>query len=288
MDEQLISPVKINLTLRILDTRSDGYHNLRSLFWRKPANERLTILHNCGEIKGDVIDVSGAVIKGENILMRVLDAARRKSPDIPPLHIKLKKYFPAGSGIGAGSGNAAALIEWAAKKYGVSFSAEESAALGADVAFLASGYRIACAQGIGESLAPIRTAFDAGWLLAFPKWASNTAEAYKKLDVMRRSTGWEKPEDAFLQEEETELLTALENGRCAGRLPNDFFDVLAGEHTEYEAAEKLAARTSAIGWGLCGSGSAFFALYGTACGARAAAELFKSENWVSKTYCDME
>lgn len=282
------SPIKINLTLRILNKRADGYHDLFSLFWRKDASERLTILDNCAEITGDIIDVAGAVIDGENILTRVINAARKKNAVIPPLKILLEKVFPAGSGIGAGSGNAAALLDLLKETSGLRFTEEETAGFGADVAFLASGCRMAEASGVGEILKPVSSGFDARWLLVFPKWSSNTAEAYAKLDAARKGRGYEAPSAGSLRDEARAVLKQLESGACAGRLPNDFYGVSADAHPEYAEAERTARGMSASAWGLCGSGSAFFALFKAADKAEEAASVFRKKNWVSKTYCDME
>ena len=71
-------------------------------------------------------------------------------------------------------------------------------------------------------------------------------------------------------------------------MPNDFYRILAEEHREYRGAEEAAGDSSALAWGLCGSGSAFFALYADSKKAAAASEIFKGKNWVLKTFCDME
>ncbi|HAH70104.1 MAG TPA: 4-diphosphocytidyl-2C-methyl-D-erythritol kinase, partial [Synergistaceae bacterium] len=110
MNGSYICPVKINLTLRVLSRRPDGYHEIISLFWKKKGIEGLTIQPHGNENIGDILDVRGMEISGENILFRALKWARSRSPIIPPLRMRLTKEFPAGSGIGAGSGNAAALL----------------------------------------------------------------------------------------------------------------------------------------------------------------------------------
>ena len=102
MNGSYISPVKINLTLRVLSRRPDGYHEIISLFWKKKGIEGLTIQPHGNENIGDILDVRGMEISGENILFRALKWARSRSPIIPPLRMCLTKEFPAGSGIGAG------------------------------------------------------------------------------------------------------------------------------------------------------------------------------------------
>ena len=81
-------------------------------------------------------------IEGENLVTKAVAAARKRA-EIPPLDVELEKFFPAGSGIGAGSGNAGAMLKLLAAEYGAQLSPEETAKLGADVAFLASDHVMA-------------------------------------------------------------------------------------------------------------------------------------------------
>ncbi|MDO5115259.1 MAG: hypothetical protein Q4D58_04100 [Synergistaceae bacterium] len=228
-------------------------------------------------------------IKGENLITKVLSTARKYNKNIPPLEITLEKFFPTGSGIGAGSGNAGAMIRWLRDFYGAELPEEDTAKLGADVAFLASDNIMATARGIGEIMTPLKADLDLGWLLVFPRWRSNTKEAYAKLDE-RRGASFGAERDADIKDIEAErerYLGKLSRKERAGLLPNDFFSVLADEHAEYTTAQGIAAETGSLGWGLCGSGSAFFGLYDDEKKRRLAAERFNREQWVLKTY-DLE
>ncbi|OUO95043.1 hypothetical protein B5F39_00465 [Cloacibacillus sp. An23] len=279
MAETIRCPIKINLILRVFSKRTDGYHEIYSLFWQKKGIERLTIQQKYDEIIGDSLNITGMKIEGENLVTKAL-AAVRKRWDAPPLDMTLEKFFPAGSGIGAGSGNAAALIKWLASR-GAPLSAEETAKLGADVAFLASGSVMAEARGIGEKMTHFAPPFDFRWLLVFPKWSSGTGDAYAKLDAVReRRADRTEPEPG----EDMARIDALARGGTAGLLPNDFYEVSAAEHAEYGEAERIAEASGARGWGLCGSGSAFFGLYAGAQEAEAAARAFGATDWALKTY----
>ena len=278
-------PVKINLTLRILSKRADGYHNLYSLFWKKYSKERLTISATCAEIIGDCLEVSGLEVKGENLVTKALFAARLSGADIPALAMKLDKKYPAGSGIGAGSGNAAALLSWLADNFALSMSPQETGRLGADVVFLTRKYEMAEASGIGEILMPYLQVPRMSWLLVFPSWASDTKEAYAALDEMRENGNTPLTRDQAAAEAKNCAETLYRGGRT-GLLPNDFYPVLAEKHHEYGTAGHIAEESGALGWGLCGSGSAFFALYaGGEKALRTAGERFTRENWVIKTDC---
>lgn len=284
VDIILYSPIKINLILKISERRSDGYHNIYSLFWKKKASERLTIREDCAEIIADRLIIEGMEIPGENLLLRALAALRKSGSAIPPLEIRLKKELPMGSGIGAGSGNAAALLDWLSARYGAALSQQGIAKLGADVGFLASGLEMAEARGTGEILSDAGKAPELSWLLVFPRWSSETALAYRKLDELRQ--GQEKRPAQRAEKkwsgEAEELLRKLSQGTKVGRLPNDFFELLAAKHPEYLRAEELASAAGAPAWGLCGSGSAFFIL-GDKELLREAEYSFAAEPWAAQT-----
>lgn len=280
MADVIRCPIKINLILRVFSKLPNGYHEIYSLFWQKTAAERLTIRPKYDEIIGDSLNIEGMKIEGENLVTKALAAARRRA-EIPPLNVELEKFFLAGSGIGAGSGNAGAMLKLLAAKYGARLSAEETARLGADVAFLASENVMAEASGVGEKMTPFAPPFDFRWLLVFPKWSSGTKEAYAKLDALREASGVRRGTDDAA---DMRLIAALARGERAGLLPNDFYEVSASEHAEYAEAENMTESSGARGWGLCGSGSAFFGLYADSAEAAEAAEAFEKTDWVRKTY----
>lgn len=254
------SQLKINLSLRVLRRREDGYHDIHSLFWRIPSPEVLQIA--LGE-RNDACVVVGDEIPGENIVLRACRALRAKGllDGVPPLDMRLYKQIPMGSGVGAGSGNAAALLRWAARSVGSDcLGGGVAATLGADVAFLAAGHALALADGIGDRLEPVPGHLDLVPALFFPRWSCNTAEAYRALDELRvGETAVACPQRA--RAESLEILRALTRGERVGLLPNDFFACLMSRHVCYNNLYDVVERMGALAWGLCGSGSACFALF---------------------------
>ena len=282
MREKLFCPVKINLTLRVLSPRDDGYHNIYSLFWQKKAIEGLTICSSDDENIGDVLDVDGFNLMGINLVTKAVALMRSLGCAVPPLRMRLEKHYPAGSGIGAGSGNAAAAIRWISEKYAFPLSAAVIAQLGADVAFLASSYDTAIASGVGENLREMPSIPGLIWVLVFPKWSSQTAEAYKKLDIYRLENNITVSAGDF-EAEAREVHELLTRKNYIGLLPNDFLAPLTKEHSEYSCAGKIAKDSGALAWGLCGSGSAYFAVCGDNDSADRAVEMYQNENWILKT-----
>ncbi|MDR1019187.1 MAG: 4-diphosphocytidyl-2C-methyl-D-erythritol kinase [Synergistaceae bacterium] len=269
--------IKINLTLRVLRKREDGYHDIHSLFWRRRSPETL-------EIRGapchDRLTVEGVDISGENLVTRACGFLRERysGKPMPPLDMRLVKRVPVGSGIGAGSGNAAALVRWFFREIapGEAAGAHGIALIGADVAFLASGYDLALAEGVGERLEGLGEpcGLDLPGIVMFPKWRSDTADAYAAIDRGRTRSEIPPPltrEDA--REESFAVLRGLMSRKTLGRLPNDFVGCCERHEADYRSLYAVAERAGALAWGLCGSGSACFALFDEKGGRDVAARL---------------
>jgi 4-diphosphocytidyl-2-C-methyl-D-erythritol kinase len=246
--------VKINVTLRVLDRRGDGYHNICSLFWRRPSPEHLSAAFG---VAHDCLSVYGAEIAGENIVTKARRFVRETggTDSAPPVAVSLYKFLPAGGGVGAGSGNAAAFLRLMGRDDGVGVSV-----LGADVAFLASRYDLAFAGGIGDELEGLSGGLDLSAAVFFPDWQLATVSMYAALDELRAKEGCVLMSREAARDEAMNALAALRRGEKMGFLPNDFTRC-AGHDEEYSALALEADRSGAVAWGLCGSGSAYFALY---------------------------
>ena len=239
----LPSYAKINLTLRVINKRSDGYHNLVSTFMRIASGDVLYISESS---TGRDVVTANIPLQGENIVAKALRIAREDGFKIPPLRVEIHKSIPPGSGLGAGSGNAAVVL-WCV-------GAERVATkVGADVPFLASGLSIASVSGIGEHIEPMKTVTPHG-VIAIPDWDTSTKEAYAELDAM----GYEV--DTMLARTEMRDIYHANAGRKVGLLPNDFLKVLVKKHPKYNELFRMFEQAGADAWGVSGSGSAAFAV----------------------------
>lgn len=242
---RLIIPTfaKLNLTLRVVKKRPDGYHNLVSTFMKIPSGDVLYISESTAGI--DIVSAD-IPLKGENIVAKALRIAREEGFRIPPLNVKIHKSIPPGSGLGAGSGNAAGVL-WL-------FGAERVAAkVGADVPFLCSGNKFALVSGIGDHIEPVKTNEIHG-VIAIPNWETETKSAYDELD----SLGYEV--DIMLARKEARDIYYANAGRKVGLLPNDFLKVLMKKHPKYNELFRMFQDADADCWGVTGSGSAAFAV----------------------------
>jgi 4-diphosphocytidyl-2-C-methyl-D-erythritol kinase len=259
--------IKINLTLRVLAKRWDGYHDIHSLFWRRKSPEFLELRRSEGE---DRLSVDGMDIPGENLITCACRyiRTRYKESMLPPLDVRLVKCLPTGSGVGAGSGNAAALLRWFFSEREDKRRHEDDmhdvASIGADVAFLASGYDLAIANGIGEKLEGLDEpdGLDMPGVVFFPQWRNDTAEAFSSLDQNRDDGLSAEPLCAKEARAETfKVLRGLKMRERLGLLPNDFISCASLHSGRYGMLYDIIEKAGALAWGLCGSGSSCFALF---------------------------
>lgn len=157
----LFPNAKINLGLRILNRRPDGYHNISSIFlpvgWQDvlemvPSQKSKTILVQSGPMAVECP-------QEKNLVMKALRALENElSFELPPTDIYLRKNIPSGAGLGGGSADAAFAIKAADALYGLGLSQDKMASIaakvGADCPFFIYN-RPMLVGGIGHTLEPV-------------------------------------------------------------------------------------------------------------------------------------
>jgi len=153
----LMAPAKLNLFLHILGRRTDGYHELQTLFQLIDYGDTLSFTPQ----KNGIISLSPE-IKGiyyhDNLIIKAARALQSHTNTQAGIHIELKKRLPMGGGLGGGSSNAATTLIALNKLWETQLSTDELCSigvkLGADVPVFIQG-RSAWAEGIGEQLTPL-------------------------------------------------------------------------------------------------------------------------------------
>src|ERR1700754_4636649 len=100
---------KINLGLRILRRREDGYHDLETVFYPVPLKDALEITPS-DEL---LFTASGIPIPGDpagNLCLKAWHLLKKDFPDLPFVHIHLYKHIPIGAGLGGGSSDGASTL----------------------------------------------------------------------------------------------------------------------------------------------------------------------------------
>ena len=160
-DLSLFSPAKINLFLRIIKKRDDGFHELASLFQAIDLGDVLSF-EKLSPADEDVLEceTEGMPLDSTNLVLRAVALLREKCPDkIPGFRILLEKQTPMQAGLGGGSSNAAAALYGVNELCGRPASQEQliewSGALGSDITFFLGPTGSAYCTGRGEILEPV-------------------------------------------------------------------------------------------------------------------------------------
>ncbi|MDF2432590.1 MAG: 4-diphosphocytidyl-2-C-methyl-D-erythritol kinase [Mucilaginibacter sp.] len=171
---------KINIGLNIINRRSDGYHNLETIFYPVNIKDALEIVtadelrfESSGlEIPGRVED--NLCVKGYHLL--------KKDFDLPPVNIHLHKHIPIGAGLGGGSADAAFFIRLVNQNFNLGLTDERmenyARKLGTDCAFFIRNQPV-FAFDRGDEFEPVKLDLsNYKIVLVMPPVHVSTAEAY--------------------------------------------------------------------------------------------------------------
>lgn len=265
----LPSFAKINLSLRVLGRRPDGYHELRTTFQTVSLRDRLTFHSSADdrlELACDAADVPADetnLVHRAAVLLRDHFGVRRGA------RIEIEKVIPAGGGLGGGSSNAATALVglsrlWDIETGGVELS-ELGALLGADVPFFLAG-GTAAGVGRGDLISPLPDAAQHHLLIVTPPVKVSTADAYKSLNAPALTK-----EGAAVNFYVSRGASDF-SGSPRGALVNDFEPAVFGCYPEIEAARDALLRAGAGAALLSGSGSSVFGIFDTGRQAEGAAD----------------
>ncbi|KAG1672048.1 hypothetical protein FOA52_008924 [Chlamydomonas sp. UWO 241] len=192
---RLFSPSKINLFLRIVRKREDGYHDLASLFHVIDLGDDMTFEVLPEDATVDALKCSDPTIPsdGRNLVIKALELFRRKTGVSTFFEIGLEKKVPHGAGLGGGSGNAATTL-WAANELSGRPASnaqllEWSGEIGSDISvFFSNGAAYCTGRGeVVEDVAP-PLPLSTELLLVKPPVGLSTPMIFKSLNLDARST----------------------------------------------------------------------------------------------------
>lgn len=259
---------KVNLGLKILAKRSDGFHEIRTIYQTVALADRVEALISSRR-KGirfecDCADVSSG---RDNLVYRTAELWQRTCGFEGGIRLKLEKQIPVGAGLGGGSSDAAvtllALERLTGNRLCLAARLGMAAKLGSDVPlFLLGGRVLGC--GRGEEVYPLTDLPARHCLIAFPGFSVSTVEAYRGLD-MRLTEGEEDRRITFLGKRSPFPLEAW------GPAENDFEWFVFARWPELARVKRQLIRAGAETASLTGSGSALYAVYESAQQLREAA-----------------
>lgn len=189
---------KLNLTLRILGRRADGYHDLSSLVAFADIGDRVSVAPADGltlAIEGPAAGALADLPTEDNLVMRAARVLRAETGVSAGAALSLEKHLPVASGIGGGSADAAAVLRLLPRLWGIApdpgLLARLALALGADVPVCLEG-RPAWMEGVGEIVTPagpLARDPTPGVLLANPGVATPTGAVFAALDAPALAPG---------------------------------------------------------------------------------------------------
>ena len=188
---QVLAPAKINLSLKILGRRGDGFHEIETLIAPISLADKIDI-----EKQSRWIDFScddPTVPSGdENLVVRVAKAFFEKTRISSGVRIKLHKKIPHGAGLGGGSSDAAATLPALSQLFETKLSREELAKLGSTIGSDVSFFlfeSVAVCKGRGEIVNPTTVKKKLSILLLKPAFSVSSAWAYSRWQDSREIPG---------------------------------------------------------------------------------------------------
>lgn len=174
---------KLNLFLEVTGKRPDGYHNLESVFVEISLADRLHAVPHRANLISLLCDDPGLPLDSRNLVVKAAALLQRRCGiDRQGLALQLQKNIPAGSGLGGGSSDAAAVLRLANELWECGLDSGQLAAIGAEIGsdvpfFLYGG--AALVSGRGENIAPLEDfPKKVEFGLAIPPIVSYTGQAY--------------------------------------------------------------------------------------------------------------
>jgi 4-diphosphocytidyl-2-C-methyl-D-erythritol kinase len=247
---------KVNLDLRVLGVRADGYHELRTVFQTIELHDTLVCLERPGPF-ALACRVPGVPLDAENLVWKAAAAlwtALGRAGAVRDTVVQIDKKIPVQAGLGGGSADAAAALMGLGRLWGgapLSLLREVGSTIGADVPFFLSG-GTALGLGRGEEIYPLVDLPPHFVVIVRPPFGVSTAEAYAWYDEDRAA--------GLRENREFQLLPVPWPTRAA-QMINDLEPPVLRRHQEIGTLKQQLRDLGATAAAMSGSGSAVFGLF---------------------------
>jgi 4-diphosphocytidyl-2-C-methyl-D-erythritol kinase len=262
---------KLNLDLRVLGVRADGYHELRTIFQTISLADSIDLSFTPARLTA--ISLDDPLDIRDNLIARAARLAMDAMRVTGRVEIRLTKRIPMGAGLGGGSSDAAAILlalpVLAGRIIELAQLIEMAQHLGSDVPFFLLGGR-AAAIGRGTELFPLPDSPARYGVLIDPGIHVSTVEAYRLLGASLTS-GLQQNKIGGFQSQ-------MWGQGCPGTCANDFEAVVFKQYPRLGAIKRKLIRSGASPAMMTGSGSALFGLFEDRARAAHAAEWFEGRD----------
>ncbi|HEY2441499.1 MAG TPA: 4-(cytidine 5'-diphospho)-2-C-methyl-D-erythritol kinase [Streptosporangiaceae bacterium] len=268
-------PAKVNLQLAVGPVRSDGYHELVTVFHAVSLYDEVTV--SLSDVARVTVTGEGAshvptgdgnlALRAAAALARAAGAVSRRTPHAAPdlgaagqaapaIAIEIRKRIPVAAGMAGGSADAAAALVACNELWRAGLSSQElselAAGVGSDVAFALAG-GTAVGQGRGEQLTPALVAGEYHWVLAYASGGLATPDVYRACDRIRDARGYNVTPPRL----STELMSALRSGdpaQVGPQLSNELQPAAISLRPELRRTLAVGREYGALGAMVSGSG----------------------------------
>ncbi len=261
---------KVNIGLKVLSQRDDGYHNIYTIFQELNFGDSIDIeKRDCGfKI---IANVDWIPTNKSNICYKAYTEIKKEFSEVKGIHIKIDKKIPIGSGLGGGSANAAALLKGIKNIYKLEVTEskleEIGSEVGADVPFFIRG-KTQLGEGIGDKLTQLPKAIIGTYLLVIPKISIRTEWAYSVIKNRLNNQNKNAKFSSFINEDYSSLQI----------FENDFEQIVIPAYPEIGAIKSKLLNLGARFASLSGSGSTVYGVYDDEASAKEAELLFHTSH----------
>jgi len=270
---EIKAPAKINLCLKILGRRPDGYHNIFSIMRKvslydyillEPSEKDILVQSDNNEIPAGK----------DNLAYRAAEIFFSSTGLRKGVRVFIKKRIPSGAGLGGGSSDAAAVLKGLNRIYNTRLKTIElvkmGAEIGSDVPFFVSRFSTVVAEGRGEIMTPVKIP-EYWYLLVYPEVHISTAWAYSQFDNVKKVLTnqtisiklYKFKREAFLEE-----------------IFNDLEVVSAERYPVLKKIKKMMNDAGALAAVMTGSGSTMVGIFKSRKMAEEAGKLISKDYWI--------
>jgi len=256
---EFTAPAKVNLYLKILDARDDGFHNIDTIFERISLADTITINE---KLDSTVLICSDPSIEvnEDSLLGKVITSFKEHSSINKHFHIEVKKNIPIAAGLGGGSSDAAALLKALNEITGSSLDndilMDICRGLGADIPFFLKDIKFGHGTEKGDSVKEIATNVELAHILINPGINVSTKAVYESYNSHLPLTNSGQVDRMFS--------TFLEKGntqRVGENLHNDLQTIVLRDFPAIKKAFSILTKAGASGTIMSGSGPTVFGLF---------------------------
>lgn len=246
---------KINLGLNIIAKRSDGFHDLETVFYPIQIKDVLEIVQQQQETTDVDFTSSGLPIEGDtcnNLCVKAYHLLKKDFPHLPAIKMHLHKSIPMGAGLGGGSADGAVTLKLLNTKFNLNLSTDHlinyALQLGSDCPFFILN-QPCFAEGRGEKLQQINLDLSAyQFIIINPGIHVNTGRAFSQIKPMQPAKSVREIISQPIETWKAELI-------------NDFEEAVFKSHPEIKSIRENLYTQDAVYASMSGSGSTVFGIF---------------------------